>query len=92
MSKPISQREARRLRKRVHDLELAEQERRYCWAQEWVGGTMLGCVQFADHLELLGRIRAARMLNHAVVVTADAASDSCGIRFHALPLAKDRPQ
>ena len=81
----ISQREARRLRKRVAELERAEEKRRAAWSQEYVGGTEIARDTWtADHVVPVA-IRVARKLKHAVVCVGD---DGNMVRFIALPLAK----
>ena len=65
----ISQREARRLKKRVEELEHQEYVRRRAWATEYPGGTLLDtiAVQNAEwHI-----VNTARKLGHAVVVVPD---------------------
>lgn len=80
----ISQREARRLRARVVELEGVIDQQRRRWRGDFPGGTYIGtCNRDRDWIS--GRIEAARMLGHAVVVTT---SDDGSIRFFALPLAK----
>ena len=83
----ISQREARRLRKRVEALEDAENRRRRAWSQEWVGGVEIARVVWGDHEVVPVACRTARKLHHAVVVMGD---DSGLIRFLALPLPEVR--
>lgn len=79
----ISQREARRLRKRVEELERHDMARRCAYAQEWPGG-----VEIASMTVSVGtqpeRIHVARKLGHAVVALTDGASV---IRFIALRMA-----
>lgn len=79
----ISQREAQRLKKRVKELEDLESKRRSRWASEYPGGVFLGSLT-RDHDWFNGRIEAARMLGHAVVVTID---DHQKLSFYALPLS-----
>lgn len=83
----ISQREARRLRKRVTELERRELDRRRVWGQEWFGGVNIATIKYedADH-KIPVSIRTARRLGHAVVVVGD---DSGQLRFVALPHPKD---
>lgn len=78
----ISQREARRLRKRLGELERAELQRRNAWANGWPGGVHLGATLPSD--ELRGAIKTARKLRHAVVATV---TDNGMVQFYALPLA-----
>lgn len=79
----ISQREARRLRKRVEALQREIDTRRNAWASEYPGGVHLGTVELGDG-SLKGAVYAARLLKHAVVVTLDGTR----ARFYALPEAK----
>lgn len=85
MTKQISQREARRLRKRVEELELQEDRRRRAWSQEWFGGVNIATAEFNALDRIPVAIRTARMLGHAVVVIG---SDGGDLRFMALPLGK----
>lgn len=81
----ISQREAKRLMKRVKDLELIINDQRHAWAAEFVSGTHLGTWPRASvGDELFGAIQAARKLRHAVVINAQ----SDGVKFYALPLGE----
>lgn len=81
----ISQREARRLRKRVAELEGLEYRRRRAWASEWPHGTEIAAVKLVEYASVPVSIRVARRLNHAVVCTV---SDDGTVRFIALPLAE----
>ena len=83
----ISQREARRLRKRVAALEAAENARRNLWVQEWPRGVEIVRAQFASDGQVTTAIRTARALRHAVVALADAEGM---VRFMALPLASGK--
>ena len=84
-TKRISQREARRLRKRVEELERQDNRRRNAWANEYPGGVNIGSVTLADaDCHVIGAIHAARLLKHAVVVTRTGGT----INFFALPLAQ----
>lgn len=80
----ISQREARKLRKRVHELEELENARRSLWTRVYPGGVNIGRTQAAEPL-LHSAIATARKLDHAVVVTTE---DDGQINFFALPIAK----
>ena len=81
----ISQREARRLKRRVEELEHERRSQRARWASDYPGGVMLGRLT-RDKDWLTGRIDGAHMLGHAVVVRQD---ESGAIAFHALPLPQD---
>lgn len=78
----ISQKEARRLRKRVRELEQAERHRRRSWGQEWLGGVIVTSFQWPTTDQHVIAIRTARKIGHAVVVTGD---DNGMLRFVALP-------
>jgi hypothetical protein len=80
----ISQREARRLRKRVSELESVLANQRRLYAQEWTGGTEIGTATFTEDI-VTTAIRTARRLNHAVVVVGN---ETRTIRFIALPHPK----
>ena len=79
----ISQREARRLRKRVEELESLENKRRRSWVTEYPGGVYLASSSPAPHIHAM--VKTARKLGHAVVVTAH--NDNGEIQFYALPLS-----
>jgi len=78
----FSQREARRLWKRVAELEKAEQARLRRWATDWPGGTEIARCEFSNS-DAAVAIRTARRLKHAVVALAD---DDDTLRFVALSL------
>ena len=80
----ISQREERRLRKRVDELETVLYRQKCRWAADFPGGTHLGTISMPERGWLRGRIEAARMLNHAVVVTVPNSDNN--VEFYALPL------
>jgi hypothetical protein len=68
----ISQREARRLKKRVEDLERQQNLQRAVWNNSYPGGVHLGYLTLtADWFR--GRLEASRMLGHPIVVTLDGA-------------------
>ena len=69
MSKVISQREARRLRKRVEQLEAEESARRARWAAEYPGGVLLDTIHV--NVAEWWIVQTARNLGHAVVVMPD---------------------
>lgn len=80
----ISQREARRLRKRVEELEKILVSQRSCWVADYPRGTNI--LTMTDcHRDFLIGIRVARRLGHAVVVT----ETETGLRFYALPHPKE---
>lgn len=82
MTRKISQREARALKKRVVELERAENDRRYAWAQEWPNGTKIA----TETLDSVtgSACRIARKLKHAVVVVTKDNTNT--VEFFALPL------
>lgn len=82
----ISQREARRLKRRVEQLERAECDRRSAYVSEWPGGVNID--SFSVDAASFAKIETARKLSHAVVVTTDHTSQ---LRFYALPLPAQTP-
>ncbi|MFK2876947.1 hypothetical protein [Rhodanobacter hydrolyticus] len=80
-TKHISQREARALKRRVAQLEAAEDRRRNCYAFDWPGGTHIGSLS-ADAASL-AKVDIARRLKHAVVCTAVNGI----IQLYALPIS-----
>lgn len=80
----ISQREAKRLKRRVAELEESFERQRRTWSQEYFGGVHIGRLP-RDRDWFSGRIEMSRRLGHAVVVTCD---DDGTINFYALPQAK----
>lgn len=78
----ISQREARKLRKRVAELERHIESQHRNWSRDWPGGVHIRTLDAAANGELRAAIKTARMLNHAVVCTV---SDT-QILFYGLPL------
>jgi hypothetical protein len=69
----ISQREARRLKKRVRELEERIRMQNVRWASEWPGGVEIA--SFTDVGELVSaEIRTARLLGHAAVCTVNQAN------------------
>lgn len=77
----ISQREARRLRKRLTELESAIQQQRRVWGQTYTGGTEIARHSF-PHDFVPEAVKVARKLGHAVVAVGD---DTDTVRFVALP-------
>lgn len=78
----ISQREARRLVKRVAVLERALSRQRREWSQEYFGAVQIGAVSFDGPSTIPAVIRTARKLGHAVVVVGD---ETLSVRIMALP-------
>ena len=66
----ISQREARRLRKRVHELEQQEFTRNRSWSSEYPGGVHLDTITV--RVEEWWTVKTAVALGHAVVVKPDS--------------------
>lgn len=83
MSKPISQREARQLRKRVAELERQEDSRRNAWVQQYPGGVHIASFSFDNDRTEIACIGTARRLGHAVVAIHDGVRH---VSFYALPL------
>lgn len=82
-SSKISQREARRLKKRVAMLEAAEKARRSRWAADWPGGQhVMSRIDTTD----ANVINLCRKLGHAVVVNTNGSNE---IYYHAIPTAKE---
>lgn len=82
----ISQREARRLRKRVAALEDILSQQRRVWGQEWFGGVEIAQTTWAPTDAIPVAVKTARKLGHAVVVKGD---DSGRVQFMALPLKEE---
>ena len=80
----IGQREAHRLQKQVRELLGEREMQRRSWARAYPGGTHLGTLT-VERDYLVGRIEAARMLGHAVVVTEN---DDGKLALYALPQGK----
>lgn len=81
----ISQREARRLQKRVAAYMQQEEQMRRCWSQEYFGATQIASASWEPLQSVPVAVRTARKLNHAVVVIGN---DTGEIRFMALPHPK----
>lgn len=81
----ISQREARRLRKQVAELQAMEEKRRRSWNSDYPGGINLVNISVADKPWLIATIKTARKLGHAVVVTSNGDSE---LQFYGLPLVR----
>jgi hypothetical protein len=77
----ISQREARRLKKRVDQLEGVLRSQRASWGHVYPGGVNIATVTFAPEHTILTAIRTARKLDHAVVVVESGDV----VYFYALP-------
>jgi len=82
----ISQREARRLRKRVEEFESQQDGQRRAWSADWPGGVEIARHTFdSSSAPVPTAVRVARRLGHAVVAVGD---EGGWIRFMALPVAK----
>lgn len=77
----ISQREARRLRKRVAELEAMERKRRGAWNAEYPGGTHIGSFKFDERTD--AALSVAMLLGHALVIGGKNSDGSR--RIYALP-------
>ncbi len=86
MSRIISQREARRLQKRVLALEQMFARQRRVWGQEYIG-VEIARREWPQENALPVTIRTARLLGHVVMAVGD---DTDTIRFVALPHASER--
>lgn len=82
MAAKISQREARRLRKRVETLEGIITRQRRTWSQEYVQAVQIASAIWTADQTIPTAVRTARKLGHAVVVIGD---DTGELRFVALP-------
>jgi hypothetical protein len=67
----ISQREARRLRKRVEQLEAEQIRLRSRWASDW-GPGWVNIESLTLTPESFAKVRTARLLDHAVVILPSA--------------------
>ena len=79
--KSISQREARRLKKRVEDLERAERARFDRWGGDYPGGVHLGSWT-TEKDWFYGSLQTAQKLSHVLVAKI---RESGEIRFYAVP-------
>lgn len=86
MKTRISQREARRLRKRVDELENLEELRLRRWVTNWPMGVNIASEKYEASSLVPVAIRTARALRHAVVATCDVDGN---VLFHACRLVKD---
>lgn len=77
--KPITQREARRLQRRVELLEELIRSERSRYSAMWPGGVHLATIN--PDASLHATVNTARVLGHAVVCTVEAGR----IKFFALP-------
>ncbi|HEX7646352.1 MAG TPA: hypothetical protein VF450_02955 [Noviherbaspirillum sp.] len=84
--KPISQREARQLRKRVKQLEAARDAMEAPWARTFPGGTYLLSLKTGDDDD--AAIKTARKLRHVIVGTR---VNNNQLDLYAVPLPKEAP-
>ena len=83
----ISQTEARRLKRRVEQLEAADRARRQTWSRDYPGGVNIASTTYPSSQEFVPAVIAtSRKLGHAVVATVDGNR----VAFYALP-HKDLP-
>jgi hypothetical protein len=73
VSNHISQSEARRLRKRVSQLEKYIESTRSKYSRDYPGGTHLGAVSWGADSDLPSSVKTAKLLGHAVVAVSDGA-------------------
>jgi glycine/D-amino acid oxidase-like deaminating enzyme len=79
----ISQREARRFKKRVAELEQILERQRRSWVSDWPGGVNVAQHEHvSDTAFLPAVVNNCRHLGHAVVVTVDGGK----LMYYALPL------
>lgn len=77
----ISQREARRLKRRVEELESMMSRQRSRWASDFPGGVHIATLQSVDPC-VLACLKTARKLKNAVVAIDQGAS----MMFFAVPV------
>jgi tRNA G18 (ribose-2'-O)-methylase SpoU len=77
MRKPISQREARRLRKRVADLATILAGQRNLWRTDYPGGVHLDTISVNGTEAAI--VRTARALGHACVVINGSLADPVNV-------------
>jgi hypothetical protein len=67
VTKPISQREARKLKQRVKKMEADLAAQRGRWSKEWPGGVLIDTINVTNAEWNI--VRTARLMGHPVVVT-----------------------
>lgn len=82
MRRRISQREARRLLKRIQQFEVQERERRRAWSSDYPGGVHFKSIDLDP--STAAAVETVRKLGHAVVGTLS------GGRLHLHALAEAR--
>lgn len=84
----ISQTEARRLKRRVAQLESVLEEQARRWAATYIGGVTIATQTYNDSRDFLPAVvHNSRQLGHAVVVVCDDST----LRYVALPHPKVKP-
>lgn len=83
--KTISQRDARKWKRRAEDLEALIQRERSTYAASYPGGVHIGALVWPDNNHTASAVYTAQRLGHAVVVVADGA---CKFNLYALPHPK----
>ena len=78
----ISQAEARRLRKRVEELEEHERRRRSRWSSAWPGGVHLWTLDLG--VQPNEAVRVSLALGHACVLKAGTGSDAGKALLYAI--------
>ena len=82
MTDKITQTEARRLRRRVEQLERMERDRRRAYASNYPGGVNIAIYTYADSTDFLPAVvHTSRKLGHAVICVVDDRT----IRYYAIP-------
>lgn len=76
----ISQREARRLKKRVAELERNHQANVLAWTRDYIGGVHVASVA-ADNVQM-AQLRTAKRLGFAIVATVEWNGET--VFFHAV--------
>ena len=83
-TKPISQREARALQRRVDLLEASEENRRSEWVRQYPGGVHIASITVSE--VDAAKLRTARRLGHAVVAVNGNGNE---LLIYALPIAEE---
>ncbi len=71
MARKISQREARKMRKRLAELDQMERVRRNRWASDYPGGVHLTSLTVSDQA-MAGRLAASNLFGAALVAKFDS--------------------
>lgn len=70
----ISQREARRLKQRVEQLERERREERQAWCRDYPNGIHFGSVTLVQESRFCGKLEAAQMLGRVLVAKLNGSS------------------